>query len=66
MYRPGRERLVGEELFAASGYLTREPTTLCSIRGQDIAKLIIAGMVMLGSVAATVGWELPVRLLEIG
>jgi hypothetical protein len=58
--------LIGEELFAASGYLTREPTTLGSIRGQDIAKLIIAGMAIVGSVAATVGWELPARLLEIG
>lgn len=58
--------LIGEELFAASGYLTKEPTTLGSIRGQDIAKLIIAASVLVGAVAATVGWDLPVRLLEIG
>ncbi len=58
--------LIGEELFAASGYLTKEPTTLGSIRGQDIAKLIIAGTVLVGAIAATIGWDLPARLLEIG
>ncbi len=58
--------LIGEELFAASGYLTKEPTTLGSIRGQDIAKLVIAGAALFGAVAATVGWDLPARLFEIG
>ncbi|MBI4364007.1 MAG: hypothetical protein HY568_01125 [Candidatus Latescibacteria bacterium] len=47
--------LIGEELYAASAYLTREPVLLGSMRGQDIAKGIIMLLGFLGIVAASIG-----------
>ncbi len=51
--------LIGEELFAASAYLSREPKLLGSLRGQDIAKLFFMIVIVLGVLTATVGeaWE---------
>lgn len=51
--------LIGEELFAASAYLSKEPKLLGSLRGQDIAKLFFMIVIVLGVLAATVGeaWE---------
>ncbi len=34
--------LIGEELFAASGYLSEDPSILASVRAQDILKVIVA------------------------
>lgn len=55
--------LIGEEMFAASSYLSREPTLLGSIKGEDYSKLIIIIIIGLGIVLATlsslgiiVGW----------
>ncbi len=33
--------LIGEELFAASAYLSKEPKLLGSVKGQDVAKVLI-------------------------
>ena len=41
--------LIGEELYAASAYLSREPLLLGSLKGQDYGKLIILAVVTLGS-----------------
>ncbi len=51
--------LIGEELFAASAYLSKEPKLLGSLRGQDIAKLFFMIVIVLGVLTATVGeaWE---------
>lgn len=51
--------LIGEELFAASAYLSREPKLLGSLKGQDMAKLIFMVMIVIGVLAATLGevWE---------
>lgn len=45
--------LIGEELYAASAYLSREPMLLGSLRGQDWGKLLIFAAIVLG-----VGFEL--------
>ena len=45
--------VIGEELYAVSAYLTREPVLLGSLRGQDIAKLVIFGIVTAGVLLAT-------------
>lgn len=45
--------LMGEELLAAGAYLARDPIKLGSIRGQDLAKLLAVGLVLLGAVLAT-------------
>lgn len=46
--------LIGEELFAAGAYLSREPLLLGSLKGQDIAKLLIMAALALGVALATV------------
>jgi hypothetical protein len=38
--------LIGEELFAASGYLTQSETILSSVKAQDILKVLIALFVL--------------------
>jgi hypothetical protein len=47
--------LIGEELYAAGAYLTREPVLLGSMRGQDIAKAIVIVLSVVGIVAASFG-----------
>ncbi|MDF0666743.1 MAG: hypothetical protein P0119_11825 [Nitrospira sp.] len=47
--------LIGEELYAASAYLSREPVQIGTLRGQDIGKAVILGMLAVGTVLATVG-----------
>ncbi len=46
--------LIGEELFGASAYLTREPIQLGSLYGQDRAKLVLFIMIILGVLIATI------------
>lgn len=48
--------LIGEELFAASAYLTREPILLGTILGQDWSKAIFGFLIIFGSIAALFGW----------
>ena len=40
--------LIGEELYAASAYLSREPMLLGSLRGQDWGKIVIFAAIILG------------------
>ncbi len=58
--------LIGEELYAASAYLSREPLLLGSLKGQDWGKMIITGILLLGSLLALLGWSNVTRLFEIG
>jgi len=52
--------LIGEELFAASGYLSDNPSILSSVKAQDILKVLIALFVIVAVVWATIdsssGW----------
>lgn len=45
--------IIGDEFYAASAYLSREPTALGSLVGQDIVKGIIILMIIVGSTLAT-------------
>lgn len=45
--------LIGEELFGASAYLSREPVQLGSLCGQDRAKLMFMVLIVLGILIAT-------------
>jgi hypothetical protein len=45
--------LIGEELFAASGYLSKDESILASVRAQDIMKVLIAAFIILGALWAT-------------
>ncbi len=44
--------LMGEELYAASAYLSREPLLLGAIKAQDYSKAIIVGLILLGTLLA--------------
>lgn len=47
--------LIGEELFAASAYLSREPRQLGSLKGQDVGKFFILFFAIVGILLATFG-----------
>jgi hypothetical protein len=47
--------LIGEELYAASAYLSREPVLVGTLRGQDFSKAFIMGVMVIGTALATVG-----------
>ncbi len=46
--------LMGEELYAASAYLSREPQLLGSLRGQDVGKAIILVAIIIGIILETI------------
>ncbi|MBC8385243.1 MAG: hypothetical protein H8E57_06965 [Candidatus Cloacimonetes bacterium] len=48
--------LIGEELFAASAYLSKEPHQLGSLKGQDVGKAIFVIVVLLGIVLEIAGF----------
>ena len=48
--------LMGEELYAASAYLSREPKLLGSLKGQDIGKAVLLLVMILGTLLATFGF----------
>lgn len=50
--------IIGDEFYAASAYLTREPTLLGSLVGQDLGKGLLLLMVCLGTVTAVPGMPL--------
>ena len=55
--------LIGEEVYAVSAYLDREPETLGTIAGQDVAKAMAAVLIVIGSIAVTLGSTFLVDLL---
>lgn len=61
--------LIGEELYAASAYLSREPVQVGTLRGQDLGKAVILGVLALGTGLATIGLILdaqwPALLLDL-
>ncbi|MCE7979394.1 MAG: hypothetical protein DYH03_20370 [Nitrospira sp. NTP1] len=57
--------LIGEELYAASAYLSKEPIQIGTLRGQDLGKAFILSVIGIGTLLATVavitgnGWAQP-------
>lgn len=49
--------LIGEEVFAASGYLTRDRMVLGGLWAQDLFKVIVAATILTGLVGAALGWH---------
>uniref|UniRef100_A0A832MJG0 Fibronectin type III domain-containing protein n=1 Tax=Eiseniibacteriota bacterium TaxID=2212470 RepID=A0A832MJG0_UNCEI len=47
--------LIGEELFAASAYLSREPKLVGSLRGADLMKLVVIVVILAGCLLETFG-----------
>lgn len=52
--------LIGEELFAASAYLSGEPKQLGSLKGQDVGKAIALIVILIGVIAVTfsMAWDI--------
>ncbi|MFH2050415.1 MAG: fibronectin type III domain-containing protein [bacterium] len=52
--------LIGEELFAASAYLSGEPKQLGSLKGQDVGKAIAMTAIFIGVISATIAavWDI--------
>lgn len=46
--------LIGEELFAASAYLSKNPKEVGSLKGQDMCKLIIIAAMIIGTLLVSV------------
>ena len=54
--------IIGEELYAASAYLSREPMLLSAIKGEDLGKIVIFAML---SIASLIGLltRLPIQVI---
>ncbi len=57
--------LIGEELYAASAYLGREPVLLGSLKAQDYAKAIILVCAVAGLIAANLGLDWFVEIFKV-
>ncbi|UCB52712.1 MAG: hypothetical protein JSV10_01065, partial [Candidatus Zixiibacteriota bacterium] len=54
--------LIGEELFAASAYLSKDPKLLGSLKGQDVGKFIFLLVILVGVVFLTLNSILDINL----
>ncbi len=64
--------LMGEELYAAGAYLSRDPILLAQLKAQDVGKVIVSGVIVVGIIlAATTYYVAPMlrpvaeKLLEL-
>jgi len=57
--------LIGEELYAASAYLGREPLLMGSLKAQDYAKALIIVCALAGITASIFGWTWIVELFRV-
>jgi len=48
--------LLGEELYAASAYLSQEPIQLGSLKGQDLGKLLFVMVILIGVISQLINW----------
>lgn len=55
--------LIGEEIYAASAYINKDPKELAAIATQDWVKWVISTLVIVGSVLQTVGNDVILRIL---
>jgi hypothetical protein len=59
--------LIGEELYAASAYLGRDPLLLGALKAQDFAKAIVMILIALGAILITINqdWDWILKLVTI-
>jgi hypothetical protein len=50
--------LIGEEMFAASSYLSKEPLMLGTLKAEDVAKIIIVATFLVSALLGTLGFLL--------
>ncbi len=51
--------IIGDEYFAASAYLSREPTLLGSLVGQDFGKVVMIALILIGNLYFVLDWLMP-------
>lgn len=51
--------IIGDEYYAASAYLSREPTLLGSLVGQDYGKLVLLAIIVVGAIGVTLASVFP-------
>ena len=57
--------LIGEELYAASAYLSQEPKLIGPLKAQDWTKIIILAIIVVGVLSLTfTGWDWILNLVE--
>jgi hypothetical protein len=49
--------LIGEELYAASAYLSRAPLLMASLKGQDWMKVFLLGCILIGLITLHAGYD---------
>jgi len=58
--------LIGEEFYAASAYLGKDPQLLGTLKGADFMKALLVGVIIVGSVLAWAGWMGAARFFGTG
>ncbi|MEO0162171.1 MAG: DUF6754 domain-containing protein [candidate division WOR-3 bacterium] len=56
--------LLGEELYAASAYLSQEPVQLGSLKGQDFGKFIFIVVIIIGVISQLLDWQFFINLFN--
>ncbi len=56
--------IIGDEYYAASAYLSREPTLLGSLVGQDYSKLLLIGLIILGTLTVIFTTRIEIPFLK--
>ncbi len=57
--------LIGEELYAASAYLGKEPVLLGSLKAEDWAKAIVMVLLVIGAITSVLGWDVLIEMLRV-
>jgi hypothetical protein len=57
--------LMGEELYVASAYLSREPLLLGAIKAQDYSKLILLALIAVGTILGLLGIHWIINLFKV-
>lgn len=57
--------LIGEELYAASAYLSRDPLQVGSLKAQDMLKAIYMVLIVIGTIAMTSGFMWFINLFKM-
>lgn len=57
--------IIGDEMFAANAYVTKDEQQISNIAGQDIVRIIVLIIMVLGSLASLVGIDVIANFLRI-
>ena len=47
--------LIGEEMYAASAYISREPLSVGALKGQDVGKVVLILTLIVGTILSLLG-----------